>query len=166
MTSLIRLLTTLPVLVLSLVLMILIGISFAQVQSLIGGPLLDVIVSGDAARERLSEMSASERQLHFWATVTLDTVYPLAYGALLAGLALRFAGSQGPLAAMPALLTVVTDLFENLTQALALQGLPQLIGLKTLLTPAKFALFITAALIGAGLMLSAGLRDILRQRRL
>lgn len=164
MTALIRMLTTVPVLVLCFVLMILIGFSFAPVQSLIGGPLLDMIWSGGAAQARLAEMNEAQKTAHFWATVLNDTAYPLAYGAVLAGLAGRFSPVRYRAAAMvPALLTVVTDLAENTVQALALTGQPGLLVLKTVLTPVKFGLFALAGLLALLLVLAALVRWIMRR---
>ena len=86
-----------------------------------------------------------QQQAHFWGTVLNDTAYPLAYGGLFAGLVWRFAGDLRRWLVFPALAVIVVDLVENTTQAMALMGNESLIGLKDVLTPAKFGLFFLAA---------------------
>ena len=73
MSALLRWLTSVPAIITSFVLMVLIGLSFAPVQALIDGPLLDMIATGEAARVRLEEMSAVQKTAHFWASVLNDT---------------------------------------------------------------------------------------------
>ncbi|MEE2877898.1 MAG: hypothetical protein VX593_02735 [Pseudomonadota bacterium] len=165
MTGLLRLLTTAPVIVLSFVLMVLIGLSFAPVQSIIEGPLLDMIWSGDEAKVRLAEMSEVQRTAHFWGTVLNDTAYPLAYGAFFAGLAGRAVSERlRPFVMAPAFLTVLADLAENTVQAMALKGDADLLALKTYLTPLKFGLFMVAAALALGLGLFALARWFMRRR--
>ncbi|MGB3626737.1 MAG: hypothetical protein WA989_12960 [Henriciella sp.] len=139
--------------------------SFAPVQEAIGGPLLDMISSGKAARARLAEMSAEQRETHFWATVLNDTAYPLALGGFLAGLAARFGGNLRTFAVIPAFLAVITDLSENASQAVALQGEPAWLAAKTVLTPAKFGFFMLAAFVAVGLMLVSAAQWLLRRRK-
>ncbi|MEQ8556896.1 MAG: hypothetical protein RIB03_01130 [Henriciella sp.] len=165
MTPLIRSLTTLPVIIGSFILMVVIGMSFAPVQSAIDGPLLDMIWTGDAARARLNEMTEVQKTAHFWGTILNDTAYPLAYGAFFAGLAGRFAPPRVTgLVMLPALMTVIADLAENTVQALALTGQPGLLTLKTVLTPLKFGLFLTAAILALVLAIAAFVRWIMRRR--
>jgi hypothetical protein len=120
--------------------------SFRPVQAAMDGPLLDFIFTGGAAEARLAELSEAQRRAHFWGTVVNDTAYPLAYGGLLAGLALRFGRGRDWLA-WPAVLVIVADLAENTVQALALSGTANMLAAKTVLTPLKFGLFAVAALI-------------------
>ncbi|MEQ9316953.1 MAG: hypothetical protein RLN72_13945, partial [Henriciella sp.] len=89
MTGFLNLLSRWQVILLCFVAMVLIGMSFAPVQDAIDGKLLDMIFSGEAAQARLAELSAEQREAHFWATVLNDTAYPLAYGGFFAGLAAR-----------------------------------------------------------------------------
>ncbi|MEM6556154.1 MAG: hypothetical protein AAF642_09785 [Pseudomonadota bacterium] len=140
---------------------ILIGYSFSFVQTAAGGPLLDVLGSGVEAKARLVEMTAEQKQAHFWGTVLNDTAYPLAYGGLFAGLIWRFAGDVRRWFVLPALAVIVVDLAENTTQAMALSGNDSLIGLKDILTPAKFGLFFLAAFI---VLISIGLAIVRRVR--
>ena len=156
MSSLLHRLTYTLVILTSFILMLVIGLSFAPVQNAIGGPLLDMLWTGEAAQPRLNEMNAAERSVHLWGTLLNDTLYPLAYGAFFAGLAGRFAGRRWEAWAMlPAGLTVLVDLAENMVQALALAGQPSLLALTTVLTPLKFGLLMCAALLGLGLAIMA-----------
>ncbi|MEM1106754.1 MAG: hypothetical protein AAGH87_10220 [Pseudomonadota bacterium] len=135
------------VLVALLVATLAVGYSFSFVQAAAGGPLLDTLGSGDAARARLAEMTQAQKTAHFWGTVINDTAYPLAYGGLFAGLIWRFAGALRGWFVWPALAVIVVDLAENAVQAAALSGHGALLGLKDILTPAKFGLFGLAALL-------------------
>ncbi len=127
--------------------MIAIGYSFGPVQKAIGGPLLDMMWSGADASARLAEMNTDQKRAHLLATVLNDTAYPLAYGGLFAGLIWRFAGSSRRWLIVPPLAAIVVDLAENLVQALALAGNDALLGLKDVLTPAKFALSLIAVVL-------------------
>lgn len=143
-------------LIIALVATLAIGAAFMPVQQAIGGELLDMMMTGEAARERLAALTPGQRQIHLWATLGLDTAYPLAYGSLLAGLALRFSRGLMRWVAWPAVLVVLFDLTENGVQALALIGVADFLGVKTVLTPAKFTMFAVAALLALVLMLRAG----------
>lgn len=142
--------------------MMAIGYSFSFVQAAAGGPLLDMLGSGAESKARLAEMSAEQKQAHLWGTVLNDTAYPLAYGGLFAGLVWRFAGTLRRWFVIPALAVIVVDLAENTTQAMALAGNEALIGLKDFLTPAKFGLFMLAALL---VLVSVGLAIARRMRK-
>lgn len=141
--------------------MMAIGYSFSAAQVAAGGDLLDMLWSGDEAKARLAEMSAEQKSAHFTATILNDTAYPLAYGGLFAGLIWRFAGSLRPWLVIPALAVIIADLAENTTQAFALAGNESFIGLKDVLTPAKFGLFGVAAL---AVLISIGLAVFRRFR--
>jgi len=147
------------VLVVLFVAMMAIGYSFSSVQTATGGVLLDMLGTGAEAKARLAEMNAEQKDAHFWATVLNDTAYPLAYGGLFTGLIWRFAGQLRRWFVIPALAVIVADLAENTTQAMALAGNESLIGLKDVLTPAKFGLFILAAVL---VLISLGLAIVRR----
>lgn len=150
-----------PIILFLLLVMVLTGMAFGPVQATLDGPLLDMLATGEAARERLAEMSPPARRIHFWATVALDTLYPLAYGGFLAGLAGRFAPERWRgIAMLPAGLTILVDLMENTVQALALAGVADLLALKTILTPVKFGLFGVAALLALALAGGALVRKL------
>ena len=136
-----------PVIWTLFVLMIVIGAGFGVFNKAVGGTFLDVTASAEQAREIVAGMTAEQRDVHFWVTVLLDTAYPLAYGGFLAGMALRFFGSYGKAAAVPAFATIIVDLTENMVQALALKGSADVLDAKEWLTPLKFGLFFLAAAI-------------------
>ncbi|KCZ91091.1 MULTISPECIES: hypothetical protein [Hyphomonas] len=136
-----------PVIWTLFVLMIVIGAGFGVFSKAVGGTFLDMTASAVQAREILAGMTAEQRDVHFWVTVLLDTAYPLAYGGFLAGMALRFFGSFGKAAAVPAFATIIVDLTENTVQALALKGSADVLDAKEWLTPLKFGLFFLAAAI-------------------
>ena len=157
-------LTRTPVIIGFFIAMLIVGLSFGLVRNAVGGPLLDLIWTGAGAEARLAEMSAGERQAHVWGTLINDTLYPLAYGGFLAGLAGRFAGErwQGWVMLLP-LATVLLDFSENTVQVLALSGAPDLLALKSILTPAKFGLLGLSTLLALGLALAALVRWLMRR---
>jgi hypothetical protein len=136
-----------PVIWTLFVLMIVIGAGFGVFNEAVGGTYLDMSSSAVQAREIVAGMTAEQRDVHFWVTVLLDTAYPLAYGGFLAGMALRFFGSLGTAAAVPAFATIIVDLTENTVQALALKGSADVLDAKEWLTPLKFGLLFLAAAI-------------------
>ena len=136
-----------PVIWTLFVLMILIGFGFGVFNASVGGRYLDTITTDTGARALLDGLTDAQRSAHFWVTVLLDTAYPLAYGGFMAGMALRFFGRFGKIAAFPAFATIVVDLTENTVQALALSGVADVLAAKDWLTPLKFLLFLIAAAI-------------------
>ena len=152
-----------PVLLGLLGLTLVIMLSFRPVQAQLDGVLLDFIWTGSAAQDRLAQLDAGQRAAHFRATVLNDTAYPLAYGGLLAGIALRFGRGLGPKLALVPAAVAVLDLLENTVQALALSGTADLLAAKSVLTPLKFGLFGVAALIALYLLgraLGEAIRDL------
>lgn len=103
--------------------------------------LLDGISSPPDARAVVAEMTSQQKSAHAWITATLDVAYPIAYGGLFAGTALRFFGRSGRYAAIPAFAVVPTDLAEGVVQVLALTDTVDWLGAKALLTPLKMLLF-------------------------
>ncbi|MEL7231227.1 MAG: hypothetical protein AAGJ85_01790 [Pseudomonadota bacterium] len=158
-----KILASTPILVLSLLATLGVGASFQTVMAAAGEPLLDFLMSGAAASERLDAMSNEAKTAHFWGTVLNDTAYPLAYGALFAGLAFRF-GSQRILYGLPALTAVVLDLAENTVQALALSGTVDVLWLKSGLTPLKFGMVALAAGLALILIARAVWREMIVKR--
>jgi len=150
------------VLVVLFLAMMLVGYSFSFVQEAIGGQLLDMISSSGEVLARLREMTPEQKQIHLWATLTLDTAYPLAYGGLFAGLVWRFAGSFRRWFIVPVLAVIATDLSENAIQVMALAGDEALIGLKDIFTPAKFGLFLLSLIAVIGSFVVAGVRRFQR----
>ena len=152
-----------PVIWGSLVLSILVGAGFGLFHGAVGGVYLDTLASGAACRDVINAMTDGERTAHFWVTVLLDTAYPLTYGAFFAGMALRFLGRFGRVAALPAFAVAIVDLTENMVQALALSGAADALGSKAWLTPLKFGLFGLAALIALVALIIALVR-LMRRR--
>lgn len=113
----------------------------------VGGVALDSVASVADAQSLLASMTAIQRNSHFWMTSLLDMLFPLAYGGLFCGLALKYAGRYGPVLALPALIVIPVDILENIIQLISLRGQTSLLDLKALLTPIKFSLFYAALLI-------------------
>jgi len=128
-------------LVLLLLIAIVVGISFGLAGRSLGGPLLDMISGVPANQVRLAAMTPDQRVAHLWVTLTLDIVYPLAYGGGLANFAARFATTHKLLVAMPGLFLILADLFENAMIVLMLNGDSGVIPLKVVATEVKWGLF-------------------------
>jgi len=101
-----------------------------------GGTLLDFQLTGEAAKEALMLIKSRPNAvgIHLYLSAGVDMVYPLAYGAFVAGVCLRYSGPRGGLFALPILAA------ENLVQVQALTGETAALMAKTFLTPPKFAL--------------------------
>ena len=126
-------------------------IAFGVIMYIWDFHVIDEMSNPDAIRQHIEEMSTLQRQVHAWTTATLDVAYPLTYGPLFAGLALR---SLRPLYALPAVTVIPVDLIEGAVQVLALTGTQDLIWLKAYVTPTKLVLFIAAmAIAGIALFL-------------
>ena len=146
-------LTRLQMIVLLLIATVVIAMSFGPVPAIVGPPLLDFIFNGEAARARLAELSTYQRQVHLYGTLINDTLFPLAYSGLLAGVAGRFASLRWRgWVMLPALAACVLDLCENAVQVLALSGTVDLLDLKTVLTPLKFGMAGVAIVLAIGLL--------------
>ena len=118
--------------------------------------LLDGITSPSKARNILDQMTQNQKELHVWITATLDVAYPLSYGSLFAGSALRFFQKYGIYLALPALLAIIADLIEGFIQILALTDTSDLLALKEYVTPFKYGMVILGlviAVFGLGLSL-------------
>jgi len=127
-----------PVILGFLVLTLLVGAGFWPVMQAIDGTLLDMISDGEDAIVRLNEMSPDQRSTHFNATVTLDVIYPIAYGGLLIGLLSRLAWSWRWVLICIPIIGMLSDYAENTIQAMALGGHDASILLaKTYVTPLK-----------------------------
>ncbi|PHS41959.1 MAG: hypothetical protein COA91_00865 [Robiginitomaculum sp.] len=155
MTKLLNFLARTPVLWTMFILFLILGVGFHFAQQAVGGPLLDMQMNAKQALVRLGEMSAAQKHIHLVATLTLDTLYPLAYGGLLAGLVWRFGGKFRNFLVIPASLAVITDFAENTVQAFALAGSESMLAAKDILTPLKYTSLILAAIITLVLLLIA-----------
>lgn len=114
-----------------------------------GGTLLDFQLTGDAAQEALMAIKSRPNAvgIHLYLSAGVDMVYPLAYGAFVGGLCLRYGGPRGWVYALPIFGAVGFDIVENLVQVQALAGNTGMLSAKTFLTPPKFILAAVGSLI-------------------
>ncbi|ABI78147.1 hypothetical protein HNE_0956 [Hyphomonas neptunium ATCC 15444] len=140
-------LTRAPILWALFLLMILAGAAFQIFAPQVGGAYLDMVADPGEVRALFEGLSPEQKTAHFWVTVLVDTLFPLSFGLLFAGMALRFFGRWGKLAALPGFAVIIFDLTENTVQALALSGTADALDAKAWLTPLKFGLFWLAAAI-------------------
>jgi hypothetical protein len=146
------------------ILFILLGGGFYFAEQAAGGALLDMKMTAKEATALLAAMSEKQKQMHLVATLTLDTLYPLAYGGLLAGIAWRFGGKFRPFLVVPAFIAVITDFIENTVQAIALSGSEALLPVKDIITPVKYYSVSLAAIIALGLLLFSFFKWLLRKK--
>ncbi len=145
-----NLITRTPVLWTLFVLTIVIFLAFGALAPMVGGQFLDMVSAPAETRAVFEAMTPSERRAHFWITVLLDTAFPLCFGLLFAGMAWRFFGKRGPVAAIPGFAVLVVDLTENTLQAITLSGAAYVLEAKQWVSPLKMNLFYLAALIALG----------------
>lgn len=141
--------------------MVLLAGLLRQTGDAIGG-LLDMTMTGASARALLGQLSPWQRDVHAHATLIYDGLYPLAYGAFFAGLAIRLGGRSARWVAFVMLAGMLADYAENIVQLLALSGRGDLLDAKTVLTPVKFALCGVAIAATLLLALRAGLKALRR----
>jgi hypothetical protein len=149
------------VLAISFAAMVLLGGLLRQTGDAIGG-LLDMTLDATSARALLVQLSPYQRDVHAHATMLYDGLYPLAYGAFFAGLAIRLGGRRARWIALVMLAGMITDYAENIVQLLALSGRADLLDAKTVLTPLKFALTGVAVIATLVLAGRTGLRRLQR----
>lgn len=125
--------------------MMAIGFSFSYVQIATGGALLDTLFTSAEASTRLAEMSAEQKRAHLSATLLNDTAYPLATAGFFVGMIWRFAGGLKRWFTLAPIALLIIDMTENLSQTFALMGNESFLGLKDVLTPAKFGMFALAS---------------------
>ena len=123
-------------------------------------PTARLISATDHVRALIDEMTPSERNAHFWMTATLDMAFPFIYGALYCGVALRFLGRAGPVAAVIVVSVVALDLLENTAQLFALGERDFLLPLKSVATPIKNVLSIVILGVTILTFLTLGIRRI------
>ncbi len=139
--------TRTPVLWTLFVLTVVIFVVFGALAPMVGGQFLDMVSKPEDTRAVFDAMTSSERTVHFWITVLLDTAFPLSFGLFFAGMAWRFFGKLGPFAAIPGFVVLIVDLTENTLQAITLSGAAYVLEPKEWVTPLKTNLFLLAALI-------------------
>lgn len=142
-----NLITRTPVLWTLFGLTVLITLAFGALAPQVGGQFLDMLSAPAETRATFEAMSAEQKTAHFWITVLMDTAYPLCFGLFFAGMAWRFFGKWGPLAAIPGFAVLVVDLTENTLQAITLSGAAYVLEPKAWVSPLKMNLFYLAALI-------------------
>jgi len=145
--SLFALITTTRNLWLLFVATVLITFGFPVVTNIWGITLIDGISSPDEVRAVIAQMTDQQRLVHAWTTATLDVAYPLAYGMLFAGAALRFFPKYGFYLAILPFTAIPVDLFEGVVQILALTGNADYLDLKAVVTPLKSGLFLFGLLV-------------------
>lgn len=146
---------------LSFAAMVLLGGLLRQTEAALGG-MLDLTLTGAEARALLSGLTPWQRDVHAHATMLYDGLYPLAYGAFFAGLAIRLGGTKARWIALVMLGGMLADYAENIVQLLALSGRADWLDAKTVLTPLKFALTGTAVLATLVLAIAAALARLRR----
>ena len=108
---------------------------------------VDSISDPDEVRAAIAAFTSEQKVAHAWITATVDVLYPLVYGLLFAGVALRFFPAAGIWIALPGLLAIPVDLIEGVVQVLALLDVQDFVDAKAVLTPTKSFLFIAGFLI-------------------
>ena len=126
---------------------VVIFVVFGVLAPMVGGQFLDKVSKPEDTRAVFDAMTSSERTVHFWITVLLDTAFPLSFGLFFAGMAWRFFGKLGPYAAIPGFVVLIVDLTENTLQAITLSGAAYVLEPKEWVSPLKMNLFYLAALI-------------------
>ncbi len=134
-------------------------LSFGLIMALWDFTIIDEMSDPEIIRQHIREMNDTQRSVHAWMTATLDVAYPLTYGSLFAGLALR---AFKPTFSVPATAVIPVDLAEGVVQVMALTGGESLLWLKAYLTPLKLLLFVAAMMIAIFAVVRA-LRNRLRR---
>lgn len=140
------------VLICLLVVTILLSVSFVLISREFGFRFIDQLWAPGIVLADVGAMTPKQRFIHILSTATLDVAYPLAYGSLLLGLAIRYFRGSGYLEflILPAILVVPTDIVEGLVQILILNGHYTFLQWKFWLTLLKFGLFYLALAIALG----------------
>ncbi|MEL6569469.1 MAG: hypothetical protein AAFQ22_13715 [Pseudomonadota bacterium] len=114
-----------------------------------GGTLLDFTLTGEAAQEALMVLKGRPNAvgIHIYLSAGVDMIYPLAYGAFVAGICFRYGAPRGWLLALPILGAAGFDIAENLVQVWALTGDAGVLVAKPFVTLPKFVLAATGSLI-------------------
>ena len=123
--------------------------------------ILDRFGDPDQVRTVLAAMTDDQKSAHWWMTLLLDYLYPVAYGGFFAGVIWRFFGKFGGWLALLALAAGAADAIENTIQLFILSGAEDLIWLKGIITPIKYSTFLPAAalaLIGLCIAVARRLR--------
>ena len=140
-----RPLTRRVTLVSSLLDLVLCLLGFQWLKTQLGGPMLDELAGYDAEELKAHMLLYGEagRALHMRFTLTLDMVFPFAYGAFFGGLLVLAArGTFDRAILAPVLAVMLLDVSENIQLALMLGQFPDLsdsqISMASATTMAKF----------------------------
>lgn len=139
-------------------------VAFRMLEPVSGGLFLDSLSDPDAARRVIAGLDPGQRRSHVFASLVVDSAFPFAYALVFASTVRRCWGPGARLPAYALLVVIAIDLAENAIQALALAGGADLLAAKTVLTPAKFALFALGAAAALGGLAWALLRRFFRSR--
>ncbi|MEP6342880.1 MAG: hypothetical protein ABJ275_06145 [Maricaulaceae bacterium] len=126
------------------ILFVLESLAFAVVMAVWDFQIIDEMSDPTLIKAHIEAMSEGQRAVHAVMTGTLDVAYPLTYGALFAGVALKV---FRPTFTVPSLLVVPVDLTEGVVQVMALNGDMSGLWLKSYVTPLKLILFVGAIVI-------------------
>ena len=125
---------------------LLISGGFAYIMHRYGFLLIDEMWDPEKIHKYIEELTPKQRDVHIWTTLTLDVLFPFAYGGLFVGLVWKFLGRSGRLLALPGALVIPVDLAEGAVQVMALSGNTEVVIHKLWVTPIKLGLFVSAAL--------------------
>ena len=160
-----------PVIIMSFLLMNLLWVPFGLVQQAIGGQLLDLLSTSEAGLARLAELSPEQKTIHIWCSILIDTLYPLATAAFIAGLSWRLAKSWPQARRWGCLIfglaagLILSDLAENTMHVIALNGQASALSWKDILTPLKLVAYGASSLLLIGIVVAAMARRIKAKRR-
>lgn len=118
-------------------------VGFALCRRGVGGKYLDEICSLPRAQALVDGLSDEQARKHLYVTCCLDTIFPICYGLMFAGAALRVSPLNGLWPALPAALAGFCDLMENSTHLFALTK-KRVSRMKPLFSVLKFTFFILA----------------------
>ncbi len=122
-------------------------ISFGVIAKLSDIRFLDGMAMPGEVLDYVGTLTSKQKMIHSVVTGSLDVLYPLTYGALLAGVVLRYMDDPHPAWLLPAVLVIPVDLVEGVIQIMILNGGVHLVGWKFWLTTVKFVLFFMAVAI-------------------
>ena len=124
--------------------------------------VIDEYFVGQDILDGLASLNHTQKQVHIIATMTLDVIYPFAYGIFQAGMAYRYLGKLGRYIAPLSLVCIPIDLIEGFVQVMLLSGNLGYVESKTIVTPIKLALYLPgalAALIALGIAIMRKVRN-------
>lgn len=140
-------------------------LSFRIWTPYVGGAPLDQVASPAETIELLQSMIEAQRRSHWWMTITLDSLFILAYSALFALVAQNYWGRLVVPWLIVLACVVIADIAENTAQLFAISGNTVLLDFKALATPFKNTGFSVLLILSACTVLYQSARQILSWRR-